>query len=198
MKLVFIDEIEATIEMARLRGRSPRGERCRAAVPHGHWNTTTLVAGLRLDGLTAPMVVDGAMNAEAFTACVETLLGPNLSLGNIVVLDDLPAHKVSGVRFVAVDLPEANDLTGGIMALVAQQEREAISKRTREALAVAKARGVQLGNSNGAAALQRARAARRFQQPSRATLIGTQRTSCRCSTTSAPAVTRPSAPLPPS
>ena len=58
--------------MARLRGRSPRGERCRAAVPHGHWKTTTLVAGLRLGGLTAPMVIDGAMNGDAFTAYAET------------------------------------------------------------------------------------------------------------------------------
>ncbi len=62
----------------------------------------------------------------------------------------------SGVRFLAVDMPEANDLTVGIMALVAQQEREAISRRTKEALAVAKARGVKLGNPNGAAALRRA------------------------------------------
>jgi DNA invertase Pin-like site-specific DNA recombinase len=62
----------------------------------------------------------------------------------------------SGVRFSAVDLPEANDLTVGIMALVAQQEREAISKRTKEALAIAKARGVRLGNPNGAASLRRA------------------------------------------
>ena len=64
--------------------------------------------------------------------------------------------RVSGVRFLAVDLPEANDLTVGIIALVAQQEREAISRRTKEALAVAKARGVRLGNPNGAAALRRA------------------------------------------
>lgn len=68
----------------------------------------------------------------------------------------LLALRDSGVRFVAADMPDANDLTVGIMALVAQQEREAISKRTKEALAVAKARGVRLGNPNGAAALKRA------------------------------------------
>jgi len=68
----------------------------------------------------------------------------------------LPALRDSGVRFLAVDMPEANDLTVGIMALVAQQEREAISRRTKEALAVANARGVRLGNPNGAAALRRA------------------------------------------
>jgi transposase len=95
---VFIDETGATTKMARLRGRSPRGERCRAAVPHGHWKTTTLVAGLRLDGMTAPMVIDGAMNGEAFTAYAETLLAPTLGPGDIVVMDNLPAHKVKGVR----------------------------------------------------------------------------------------------------
>ena len=82
--------------MARLRGRSPRGQRCRAGVPHGHWKTTTLIAGLRLDGLTAPMVVDGAMDGEMFTAYAEKILAPTLSEGDIVILDNLPAHKVSG------------------------------------------------------------------------------------------------------
>jgi transposase len=98
LRLVFIDETGATTKMARLRGRSPRGERCRAAVPHGHWKTTTLVAGLRLDGLAAPMVIDGAMNGEAFVAYAERLLAPTLRPGDIVVMDNLPAHKVSGAR----------------------------------------------------------------------------------------------------
>jgi transposase len=84
--------------MARLRGRSKRGERCRAAVPHGHWKTTTFTAGLRLDGLTAPMVLDGPMNGTAFRAYVEQVLVPTLTPGDVVIMDNLPAHKVSGVR----------------------------------------------------------------------------------------------------
>ena len=97
-KLVFIDETGATTNMARRRGRSPRGKRCRASVPHGHWKTTTLVCGLRLDGLTAPRVIDGAMDGAAFRAYASTLLGPSLRVGDIVVLDNLAAHKVQGVR----------------------------------------------------------------------------------------------------
>ena len=84
--------------MARLRGRAKRGERCRAAVPHGHWKTTTFTAGLRLTGMTAPMVLDGAMNGPAFLAYVEQVLAPTLSPGDIVVMDNLPAHKSAGVR----------------------------------------------------------------------------------------------------
>ena len=84
--------------MARLRGRAKRGERCRAAVPHGHWKTTTFRAGLRLMGMTAPMVLDGAMNGPAFLAYVEQVLVPTLSSGDVVVMDNLPAHKSAGVR----------------------------------------------------------------------------------------------------
>ena len=84
--------------MARLKGRSRRGERCRAAVPHGHWKTTTFTAGLRLSGMTAPMVLDGAMNGTAFLAYVGQVLVPTLSPGDIVVMDNLPAHKSAGVR----------------------------------------------------------------------------------------------------
>jgi hypothetical protein len=67
-KLVFIDETGATTKMARLRGRCARGRRLRAGIPHGHWKTTTLVAGLRPEGLTAPMVLDGPMTGAAFLA----------------------------------------------------------------------------------------------------------------------------------
>jgi transposase len=84
--------------MARLRGRAQRGQRCRAGIPHGHWKTTTLVAGLRLDGLAAPMVLDGAMTGAAFLAYVRQLLAPTLRKGDIVVMDNLPAHKITGVR----------------------------------------------------------------------------------------------------
>lgn len=84
--------------MARLRGRSLRGERCRAAVPHGHWKTTTFTAGLRLGSLVAPMLLDGPMNGDAFRAYTEQVLVPELKPGDVVVMDNLPAHKVAGVR----------------------------------------------------------------------------------------------------
>lgn len=84
--------------MARLRGRAPRGERCRASVPHGHWKTTTFTAGLRRSGLMAPMLLDGAMDGDAFLAYVEQVLVKELAPGDVVVMDNLPAHKVSGVR----------------------------------------------------------------------------------------------------
>ena len=84
--------------MARLRGRSKRGQRCRAAVPHGHWKTTTFTAGLRVDGLTAPMLLDGPMNGAAFLAYVEQVLVPTLVPGDLVIMDNLPAHKVAGVK----------------------------------------------------------------------------------------------------
>ena len=95
---MFIDESGVSTKMARLRGRSPRGERCRAPVPHGHWKTITLVAGLRLNGLTAPALVDGAMDGETFLTWVRGMLVKELKPGDVVVMDNLPAHKVAGVR----------------------------------------------------------------------------------------------------
>jgi len=96
--LVFIDETGTSTNMARLRGRAPRGERLVSKVPHGHWKTTTFVAGLRSTALTAPCVIDGPMNGSAFLAYVEQILAPSLKSGDIVVMDNLSAHKVPGVR----------------------------------------------------------------------------------------------------
>jgi transposase len=84
--------------MARLYGRSRRGTRCIASIPHGHWKTTTFVGALRQTGMTAPMVLDGAMDGAAFLAYVEQVLGPTLLPGDIVVMDNLPAHKPGEVR----------------------------------------------------------------------------------------------------
>jgi DDE superfamily endonuclease len=99
-RLVFIDETGASTKMARLRGRAPRGERLRASVPHGHWKTTTFVAGLRLTGLTAPMVLDGPMDRSAFLAYAEHILAPTLSEDDIVIMDNLPAHKGDEIRLI--------------------------------------------------------------------------------------------------
>src|SRR5215467_12482162 len=97
-RLVFIDETGTSTNMARLRGRAPRGERLIGKIPHGHWKTTTFVAALRSTALTAPCVIDGAMNGNAFLAYVEQILAPTLKPGDVVVLDNLSAHKVRGVR----------------------------------------------------------------------------------------------------
>jgi transposase len=97
-QLVFIDETGATTNMARLRGRCARGQRLVSAIPHGHWKTTTFVAGLRYDGISAPCVIDGPMDGETFLAYVEQFLAPTLAPGQTVFMDNLPAHKVSGVR----------------------------------------------------------------------------------------------------
>lgn len=97
-QLVFIDETGTSTNMARRRGRAPRGERLVGKIPHGHWKTTTFVAGLRSTALTAPCVIDGPMNGNAFLAYVEQVLAPTLKPGDIVVLDNLSAHKVPGVR----------------------------------------------------------------------------------------------------
>jgi len=97
-RLVFIDETWASTNMTRRYGRAPRGQRLVAAVPHGHWKISTFVAGLRTGGLIAPLVVDGAMNGDIFRAYVEQILAPTLKPGDIVILDNLASHKVTGVR----------------------------------------------------------------------------------------------------
>ena len=97
-KLVFIDETGASTKLARLYGRAKRGTRCHAPIPHGHWQTTTFTAALRRTGLTAPMTLDAAMNGAAFEAYAEQVLAPTLQPGDIVVMDNLPAHKGAAAR----------------------------------------------------------------------------------------------------
>ncbi len=97
-KLVFIDETWASTNMARTRGRAPRGERLRASIPRGHWKTTTFVAGLRQTGMVAPMVLDGPINGRAFQAYLDQALVPELRPGDVVIMDNLGSHKGAGVR----------------------------------------------------------------------------------------------------
>jgi hypothetical protein len=95
---VFIDETAVTTKMTRLYGRAPLGERLVAKVPYGHWKTLTLAAALRVDSVTAPYVIDGAMDGQSFLAYVEQVLVPTLRKRDIVFMDNVPTHKVAGVR----------------------------------------------------------------------------------------------------
>ena len=97
-RLVFIDETWASTNMARRHGRCRRGERLRGSVPHGHWKTTTFVAGLRTTGLVAPLVLDGPINRVAFETYVEKVLVPELKPEDIVIMDNLSSHKGQRVR----------------------------------------------------------------------------------------------------
>jgi len=97
-KLVFIDETGANTKMVRPYGRSPKGTRLLAQAPFGHWKTTTFTAGLRASGLVAPFILDGPMTGEAFLVYLDEILIPTLEVDDIVIMDNLPAHKVAGVR----------------------------------------------------------------------------------------------------
>ena len=97
-RLVFLDETGTKTNMARTHGRAPRGQRLQMSVPHGHWHTSTVIAGLTLRGVIAPCVLDGPMNRAAFVTYVERVLVPELRPGDIVILDNLPSHKGSRVR----------------------------------------------------------------------------------------------------
>jgi hypothetical protein len=107
-RLVFIDETAVTTKMVRHYGRCLRGKRLVGSVPHGHWKSLTYVAALRVDGLTANFVLDGAMNGTSFLAYVEQVLVPTLRKGDVVFVDNLPAHKVAGV-------PEAIEAAGATL-----------------------------------------------------------------------------------
>jgi len=95
---VFLDETGASTNMVRRTGWGARGKRLVDAVPHGHWKTTTFVAGLRRSGIVAPLVLDGPVTGPVFRAYVEQMLAPALAPGDVVVMDNLAAHKVAGVQ----------------------------------------------------------------------------------------------------
>ena len=152
-RLIFLDECGTNTKMARLYGRSRRGERCRAAIPHGHWKTTTLIAALDTEGIIAPMIVDGAMNGEMFQAYVETLLAPCLIPGDIVIMDNLPAHKVSGAKkaiekagatllFLPAYSPDFNPIEKAISQIKAFLKSAAV--RTKAELDTAIAQAIDL------------------------------------------------------
>lgn len=96
--LVFLDETWTKTNMTRLSGRAPVGMRLIGSAPHGHWQTSTFLAALRVDELTAPVVFEGAVNGEIFLVYVRDHLVPTLKSGDIVVMDNLSSHKVNGVR----------------------------------------------------------------------------------------------------
>ena len=142
-RLVFLDETGATTKMARRHGRAARGERPRASVPHGHWKTTTFIGGLRLSVMTAPMVLDGPMTAAWFLAYVEQVLVPTLTPGDIVILDNLAAHKSAAARdaieatgarmlFLPPYSPDLNPIENAFSKLKAQLRKAAA--RTLEQL----------------------------------------------------------------
>jgi transposase len=129
--------------MVRAYGRAPRGQRLVAAVPHGHWKTSTLVAALRCDGVSATGVFDGAINGETFLAFVEQVLVPTLRPEDVVIMDNLGSHKVAGVRqaieaagasllFLPAYSPDLNPIEMAFAKLKAQLRARAI--RTLEAL----------------------------------------------------------------
>jgi transposase len=97
-RLVFIDETSANTKMMRLHGRCIRGERLVGHVPQGHWKTITFVAALRRHGMRAAQSIDGAMTGKKFLAYVEKCLAPTLKRNDIVMIDNLPAHKATGIR----------------------------------------------------------------------------------------------------
>ena len=95
---MFLDESGVNTKMARPKGRAPKGQRLVASIPHGHWSTSTFIAGLRHDRIVAPWLLDGPMNGDAFLTYIATQLAPSLSADDIVIMDNLSTHKVKGVR----------------------------------------------------------------------------------------------------
>jgi transposase len=119
--LVFIDETGLNTKMGRLHGRCPIGQRCLSAVPHGHWQSSTFIAALRHEGIAAPFLVEGAVDAEVFTVYLEQVLCPQLREGDTLILDNLATHKIQnaarllsargiGLRYLPPYSPDLNPI----------------------------------------------------------------------------------------
>ncbi len=106
-KLIFLDETWTTTNMVRRYGRAICGQRLVDAVPHGHWQISTFIGGLRQSGMVAPCVIDGAVDGEMFLAYIEQFLVPELQPGDTVIMDNLSSHKVAGIRS-AIEAAGAN------------------------------------------------------------------------------------------
>jgi transposase len=138
--------------MARLRGWAPKGQRCCAAIPHGHWKTVTFVGGLTLAGFIAPMMLDGPMDGKVFRAWCEQMLAPALRPGDVVIMDNLAAHKVAGISQVIAACgatllylppysPDLNPIENAFAKLKAHARKAAT--RTIQALETATADALQ-------------------------------------------------------
>jgi transposase len=102
-RLVFLDETGLNTKMARRHGRCLRGERCHSTVPHGHWQSSTFIAALRHEGLAAPFLVEGPVDADVFTIYLQEVLGPHLRRGDTLILDNLATHKIQSVGPILAD-----------------------------------------------------------------------------------------------
>ena len=151
-KLVFVDESGASTSMQRTRGRSPRGERCVASGPAGHWKISTIIGAVRLDGPLACATLDGPVNTEAFLAWVQVALCPALQTGDVVVMDNLSSHKSPGVRtaieavgarllYLPAYSPDFNPIEN--MWSKVKEALRAAAARTTEALGAAVAAALQ-------------------------------------------------------
>ena len=141
-RLVFLDETGTTTKMTRLRGRCLKGRRLRSKAPFGHWKTQTFVAGLRCGALTAPFVIDAPMDRRIFETYVETQLVPTLEKGDIVIMDNLPAHKSpiaekaildrgAQVLFLPPYSPDLNPIEDGLLKTQGSSARQGCPNHRR-------------------------------------------------------------------
>ena len=156
-KLVFFDEIGVNTKMVRLHGRCPQSQRLIDFAPAGHYSNSTLMSGMRLDGVVAPMLLDGPVNGETFAGYVEQCLAPALEPGDILIIDNLPAHKsarvtaaVDGAGCMLVYLPPYSPDFNPIenMWSKVKEALRAAAQRTAEALGDAVARALATVESN--------------------------------------------------